>query len=122
HAPLQGIEAGGWKLVYNDAIPSLLKARESVSESTDVSYSLGFQVKSGDADSDRGKIVDVLMDSPAYRSGIAPGMTLVAVQGRKWTPEILRDAIRSGKGSNTPLELLIRNGDFYQTMRVDYHD
>jgi len=121
-APMKGLETGGWKLVYSDAIPSLLKARESVSQSTDVSYSLGFQLKNGDADPDRGKLVDVAMDSAAYQAGIAPGMTLVAVQGRKWTPEILRDAIRAAKGSAAPIELLIRNGDFYQTLKVDYHD
>jgi hypothetical protein len=48
-------------------------------------------------------------------------MRLVAINGRKWTPEILRDAIKQAKNSKEPIELLAENGDFYQTYRIDYH-
>jgi hypothetical protein len=45
----------------------------------------------------------------------------VAVNGRKWTPELLRDAIRQTKNTKLPLELLAESGDYFQTYHVDYH-
>ena len=66
-------------------------------------------------------IEDVLPDSPAAKAGLAPGMKLVAVNGRKWTKENLRDAVRATKTSKGPLDLLADNGDFFRTFGVDYH-
>ena len=59
--------------------------------------------------------------SPADHAGLAPGMLLVAVNGRKWTPDLLRDAIRRAKDSKEPIELLVQNGDYYHACKVDYH-
>ena len=42
HAPLGGIERGGWKLVYNDKPNLFTKAENSLGRSADFSYSLGF--------------------------------------------------------------------------------
>ena len=83
-------------------------------------YSLGLYVHApGGEDGDR--ILDVIPGSPAADAGIAAGMRLVAVNGRKWTPDILRDAIKQAKNSKDPIELLTANDDLYQTFRVDYH-
>ena len=46
---------------------------------------------------------------------------MVAVDGRKWGPDILRDAIRRAKDSKEPIELLAANGDYFRTYRIDYH-
>ena len=121
-APLEGVEAGGWKLSYQGAIPRLLKSREQVSQTMDVSYSLGMLVKAAGSDTDPGKIVDVLTGSPAEQAGLAPGMRLVAVGGRKWSPEVLRQALRDAKSTQSPMELLVQNGDVYKTYAVNYHD
>ena len=59
--------------------------------------------------------------SPAANAGLAPGMRLVAVNGRKWSPDILRDAITRAKTGKDPIELLAENGDFFQTYLIDYH-
>jgi predicted metalloprotease with PDZ domain len=63
----------------------------------------------------------VIPGSPAANAGLAPGMRLVAVNGRKWNPDILRDAIARAKNGTEPIELLAQNGDFFQTYKVDYH-
>ena len=34
----------------------------------------------------------------------------------------LKDAIKAAKTARDPIELLVRNGDRYRTVRVDYHD
>jgi predicted metalloprotease with PDZ domain len=84
----------------------------------DMSYSLGLLLDTG---ADYGKIRDVMMDSPARLAGLSPGMRLVAVSGRKWSPETLREAIRAAKSNPEPIELLIEDGEFFSTHLIGYH-
>ena len=119
-APLGGIEGDGWKLVYNDQPNLITKALEKVTKRADFSFSVGFIVAADEKED--GKLDDVIVGSPAYQAGIGPGMKLVAVNGRKWKPEILSDAIKAAQGSSAPLDLLVENGQFFQTYSVSYHD
>ena len=48
-------------------------------------------------------------------------MKVVAVNSRKFSPEILRDAIKSAKTGSAPIELLVENADYYKTYKLDYH-
>ena len=116
HAPLGGIERDGWKLVYNDKPNEFLQAIEKLTRQSSFTYSLGFTV-GGD-----GKFADVIVGSAAYQSGLAPGMRLVAVNGRKWTPSVLHAAIKAAQASVQPVELLVENAQFFKTYAVDYHD
>ncbi|HYM79710.1 MAG TPA: M61 family peptidase [Candidatus Dormibacteraeota bacterium] len=116
HAPLGGIERGGWKLVYNDKPNVFTDAIEKLAKFTDFSYSLGFTV------GEDGKLDDVIVGSPAYQSGVGPAMKLVAVNGRKWSPEVLHAAIKAAQGSNQPIELLVENAQFFKTHSVAYYD
>ena len=115
HAPLGGIERDGWKLVYNDQPNVFSKAIEKLFKSADFSYSLGFTL------AEDGKFNDVIVGSPAYQSGIGPGMKLIAVNGRKWTPAIIRAALKGAQGTVAPIELLVENAQFYQTYSISYH-
>jgi predicted metalloprotease with PDZ domain len=114
-APLGGIENGGWTLAYTNEVPSLLKARESRRHFTDMSDSIGLSLGKD------GQISDVLPGTPADAAGIGAGMKLVAVDGRAWSPEILRTAVKTAATNSAPIELLVENGDYYQTCRLDYH-
>jgi predicted metalloprotease with PDZ domain len=58
---------------------------------------------------------------PAALAGIGPGMRLVAVNGRRFSPEVLRDALKSAKTGSAPIELLVENTDYYKTYKIDYH-
>ena len=71
--------------------------------------------------SDDGAISDTTEGMPAAKAGIGPGMKLVAVNGRHFSPEVLRDAIKAAKNSTAPLDLLIENTDYYKTYKLDYH-
>ena len=118
-APLGGLEASGWKLIYNEDINDHQRAAEQADGAVDLSFSLGFTAAtSGD---DANSIVDVIPGTPAAKAGVAPGMKLVAVNGRKWSPDWLRVAIREAKNSKDPVRLLLENDDFYQTFEIDYH-
>jgi predicted metalloprotease with PDZ domain len=116
HAPLGGIERDGWKLVYNDHPNAFTLAAEKVWKFEDFSYSLGFTT-----DKD-GKLDDVIVGSPAYQSGLGPGMKLIAVNGRKWTPSVLHAAIKAAQGTAAPIDLLVENAQFFQTYSILYHE
>ncbi|MFZ0322425.1 MAG: M61 family peptidase, partial [Candidatus Sulfotelmatobacter sp.] len=116
HAPLGGIEREGWRLVYNDQPNAFAKAMEKLFKVADFSYSMGFTV-----DKD-GKLDDVGVYSPAYQSGIGPGMKLIAVNGLKFTPEVLRAALKAAQGTSAPIELLVENAQFFKTYSIPYHE
>jgi len=119
-APLGGLENSGWKLNYDDTMNEHQAAEESVGRTTDVQFSLGFIAHDpGGEESD--EVSDVIPGSPAAQAGIAPGMKLIAVNGRRWNPDGLREAIRQASGGHEPIELLIENEDFFRTYKIDYH-
>ncbi len=115
-APLGGIEGAGWHLANTNAPTDMLKSRESARKFTDMSFSIGLTIK------EDGVILDVIPGSPADKSGIGPGMKLVAVNSRHWTPTILRAAVKSTKTDTAPLELLVENEDYFKACKLDYHD
>ena len=115
HAPMGGIENGGWKLVYDNQKNSTMNAREKTGESLDLSFSLGIIVTK------EGVITDAIPGMPAYTAGIGPGMTLIAVNGRKYSKDVIRTALKSAMNSQQPIALLVENAEYYNTYQVDYH-
>ena len=114
-APLGGIEGSGWKLVYDDMQSEMARGGESDSHSISTAYSLGLQMR------DDGTITDTIEGLPAAKAGIGPGMKLIAVNGRRFSSEVLHDALKAGKEASTTLELLVENTDYYKTYKIDYH-
>ncbi len=115
HAPLGGIENSGWKLFYNSTRSSMWRNREEDSKNVNMSYSIGLKV------SEEGNISDVAYDGPAQKAGISPATKLIAVNGKQYVPVVLREAVQSAAGKTAPIELLIKNGEYYQTFKIDYH-
>jgi predicted metalloprotease with PDZ domain len=116
HAPLGGITNGGWKLVYTEQKNATMDAREKGSGSLDLSFSLGFIANR------EGEVRDVIPGSPAYAAGLGPGMKIIAVNGRKWSKDNVRAALRGGAHNQQPLALLAENGEYYNTYQVNYHE
>ncbi len=114
-APLGGIEGSGWKLVYDDNRSELVRAREDERNTVNAAYSIGLWLK------EDGSITDTVEGMTAALAGIGPGMKVVAVNGKKFSSGVLRDALREGKNSSVPLELLIENTDYFRTIKLDYH-
>jgi predicted metalloprotease with PDZ domain len=115
-APLGGIENSGWKLVYTEQESDFMKAHERDRKNTVEWYSIGLDLDS------KGKITDSVKGMAAEKAGLAPGMRVVAVNGREYSADVLRAAIKAAKGTSEPIELLIENGEFYKTYKVDYHE
>ncbi len=111
-----GIASHGWKLVYTDKPSAAVKAIEMRRHAADLTYSLGVSVGKG------GDIGDVLWDGPAFKAGLSPGMTIVAVNSHDYDADALKDAVTAAaKDRSQPIELLVKNFDEYQTIRIDYH-
>jgi predicted metalloprotease with PDZ domain len=78
-------------------------------------YSLGLRLGTS------GLIADVLRGTPAYEARLGPGMTVVAVDGKAFSPDVLRDAVSAAKTRKTPVTLLVNNEGALQTFALDYH-
>ena len=57
-------------------------------------YSIGLELR------EDGTITDTIEGMPAAVAGIGPGMKLIAVNGRQYSPEVLRDALKAGQGQH----------------------
>ena len=115
-APLTGLENSGWKLVFSDIPSDLTRATEEDREWIDSRFSLGLHLRAD------GGIVDTIEGLPAAKAGIGPGMKVLAVDGRKFSKNVYRDALKSAKGGSEPIELLVENTDYFRTFKIDYHD
>ena len=116
HAPLGGIEHGGYKLVYATEPTDYEKAFLSKTKQTDAWFSAGLMVRAD------GAIGDVRMGSPAFQAGLGPGTKLVAINGHGYTEDVLKLAIRAAKGTAGPIELIVSTDNEFRTVRLDYHD
>ena len=114
-APLGGIEGSGWKLVYDDNRSELVRAYEDEESIVNTAYSIGLWLN------EDGSVKDTVEGMPAAQAGIGPGMKLVAVNGKKFSASVLRDALREGKGNSAALELLVENTEYYKTFKLEYH-
>jgi predicted metalloprotease with PDZ domain len=116
-APLDGLARGGWRLVFKDEPSTSIKESDSADGTQNFLYSLGMNL-----DKD-GKVGEVLWDSVAFKAGVAPGMTVVAVNGKAYTHARLKDALQAAKADlKRSTELLVRSADTFRTVRLDYHD
>ena len=68
-----------------------------------------------------GTISDVLIGGVADKAALGPGMSIVAVNGRAYSPDVLKAAIHDAKDSGPSVELIVENTGFYKTIRLDYH-
>jgi predicted metalloprotease with PDZ domain len=108
-APLGGLTASGWKLVYN----SQPLATRHPASGLNAEYSIGLNLRSD------GTVGDSIYDGPAFRAGITPGMKVVGVNGRMFTPAALSDAIEATKNGPRTLTLLVLNDEYYKTCKID---
>ncbi len=116
HAPLGGIENGGYKLAYQPLPNPWTEMQNTQNDTVDLWYSLGLRADNG------GSLSDVLKGGPANQAGLGPGMHLVAVNGRGFTLALLRAAVNDAEGADAPpVELIVENAGYFKTVKVDYH-
>lgn len=115
HAPLNGIEHGGYRLTYTDTPNSYEKALFTERGGMDAVASLGLLI--GKA----GEIEDVTINSLTYKAGLGPGETIVAVNSLAYTDDRMKTALRESKNNQGPIELIVSNSDVFQIAHLAYH-
>ena len=108
-----GLEAAGWRLVYEDEPTAYAKA--NAGSWGDFVYSLGLTIGKD------GSVGDVRWDSPAFNAGIGSGATIVAVNGQAYDKDVLEDAVKAARGGSAPIELLVKSFDRYRTVPVQWN-
>ena len=115
NAPLEGLAAGGWHLAFATEPSPVEKADGALEKMTNLNYSLGLTLK------DEGAVIaDVVPGTPADAAGIAPDSTLIAVNGRKYSKDVLQDALKSGGDGPRALKLLIQKDEMFETVELQY--
>ncbi|HEX4180490.1 MAG TPA: peptidase M61 [Caulobacteraceae bacterium] len=114
-APLDGLKRGGYRLTYTDKPTDFFTAREVQNKYTDLSFSIGLTLGRD------GVLKVVGWDSAAFKAGLTPGMTILAVNGDPYDADVLKAAIRQAKGSPAPIELIVKTADRFKVVQVDYH-
>src|SRR3984957_19825102 len=114
-APLGGLEGSGWKLAYDETASDMQHGAEGSFHFVPAGFALGLLLN------DDGSITDTTEGELAAKAGIGPGMKLIAVNGRQFSGDVLRDTLKSAKDNSAPIELLIENTDYYKTYKLDYH-
>ena len=114
-APLEGLQAAGWRLALNETPSVMHLAHEADDKDLDLRYSLGFFV-----DDDRATIGDVIPRSPADAAGAAPGSHIIALNGYKWSKELLHDTLDAPPDAAGTITLLIEKDDMYKTLELKY--
>ena len=112
-APLQGITAGGYRLVWKDEPNLYDKARMTEAKVLSLTYSLGLTI---DKDA---KVTAVQWDSPAFNAGVVTGAKVVAVNGTAYDADVIKAAITAAK-AGAPLVLLVQRGDRFDSVAVPW--
>ncbi|MGA2776716.1 MAG: PDZ domain-containing protein [Steroidobacteraceae bacterium] len=114
-APLEGLAASGWRLSFATELSSVQKGEGALFKWTDLRFSLGFIVL------DDGAVTSYLIPgSPADQAGMAPGSRLVAVNGRKYSKEVLQDAINAGGPEPRTISLLVEKDEMFRSLELHY--
>ncbi len=114
--PLEGFTKGGYDLVFTEQPTNWITLAEKKGKFTDLTYSGGLVVGSD------GSVSTVIWDSAAFNAGITVGSEIVAVNGRKYSGDALKSAITAAKGSAPSVKLLIKDGDVYRTVDLNWHE
>lgn len=111
--PTDGLEAAGWRLIYNST-PNNKPFWADLPHAP--SYfawaSIGMDLQKD------GTIWDVLPGSPAYDAGLGPGMTVLAVDGNAFSPDLLDESIAHPRSGKTTL--VVRNFATVETHEIYY--
>jgi len=116
HANLAGIEHGGYRLVYTDTPTSYERAILSMVGNIDGWFSAGLRIRSD------GTISDVRVYSAADEAKFAPGQKILAVNGRIFSADTFRDALKQAKGRQEPIHFIVQSDTYIYPIDLNYHE
>ncbi|HEU5480007.1 MAG TPA: hypothetical protein VFU90_09255 [Candidatus Tumulicola sp.] len=113
HPPSDELERAGWRLVYTSKPNEFVQAE---GHQLTHWYSYGANI------STKGTVRDVRPDSPAWKAGLVPDMTILAVNGQEFDPDVLDYALAQAQHSMAPISLIVKQNGWYQTLSLNYHE
>ncbi len=105
----------GYRLQYNAKPSEYFTEREKDRKGVNVTDSIGLSA------GDDGKIGGVVPGSFADKAGLASGMTITGVNGRKYSAQRLKDGIADSITARK-IDLLVLDGDTFRTVTLPYAD
>jgi predicted metalloprotease with PDZ domain len=111
--PTDEIARAGYKLVFNDKPNKFIGGRSA--KGVFAWYDAGVRLSAD------GGVRDVRETSAAWQTGLAPGMQVVAVNGRQFSPDVWNEAITGAVSSKNPVDLIVDQGGWYSHLSLDYH-
>lgn len=109
--PDESLGRAGWQLVFKDQPSEFTKSLEKLNDSIELAYSIG--LTSGTD----GWIYDTVWQGPAFQAGLARAMSIVGVNGRPFTKDLLEQALKGADGKK--VDLLVKWLDVFRTVQVE---
>ncbi len=113
-APLNGLTQNGYRLIFTEEPTAQFRDAERRSKEINLNFSLGGVVS-------KGKLTSVVWDSPFFNAGMVIDTEIIAVGGMAYEDEIMKEAITAAKANNTPIRLIIKNGDRVREVTIPYY-
>ncbi|MET1757122.1 peptidase M61 [Novosphingobium sp. RD2P27] len=114
-SPLAGLKKAGYRLVWKDSPNPYQAGIAKYRNSLDLSYSLGISIR------EDGTVSSTTWDSPAFDAGLVKGVKIAAVNGNAYSQQVIKDAITMAKDTRQPIELLVKRGERYITVPVEWN-
>ncbi|MGL3823402.1 M61 family metallopeptidase [Sphingopyxis sp. R3-92] len=114
-APVGGIEAAGYRLVWRDAPNAYDRDRMAQAKNADLTHSLGMTIDK------EGVAGNILWNGPAFLADIINGTKIVAVDGVSYSRERIEAAVRAATDGKTPVRLIVERGGRYRNIDIGYH-
>lgn len=114
-APLGGLARGGYKLVWKDTPNAYDASAFKRRKALDLTHSLGLSIGGG------GAVSSVIWDSPAFAAGLGGPASVVAVNGREYSEDGMKEAVTQARTSGQPIRLLVKEGARYRTAEIAYN-
>jgi predicted metalloprotease with PDZ domain len=112
--PIDGFTRGGYKLVYKDTPNDFMRSNDR--GGLNLAYSLGMSIGR------EGRIGDVVWEGPAFQQKLTPSMQIIAVNGLAFDNDRMKEAITDAQKTHTPIELIVKDGVRFRTVRLEYYD
>ncbi len=112
---LEFVGRAGYRLQYATKPSELVTDRERDGKFVSANDSLGLSF------TEEGKVTSVVPGMPGDKAGVAPGMTAVGVNERKFSGQRLKDAIADSV-TRRKIDFLVLEGDRFRAIAVNYAD
>jgi predicted metalloprotease with PDZ domain len=100
-APLEGLERGGYRLVYRTYRNDFCKSFDALNGQFDLRFSIGLTL------TDDGTVQEVMWGSAAFHAGLTAGSTVQRVNGQDYSALLMGEAVEAAKDGG-PIALSVK--------------